>query len=408
MDSTDHMVRGMAGGRVLVAWERFGPYHHARLQAAASTLPLLGLEITTRDRTYAWASIDRSAAFEHRVLLPDQDAGAPAHAYRQALERTLGEERFAAVAVPGWSDRAALALLVWARRRGVPAILMADSTAADAPRTFLKERVKRSLLRHYATALVAGAPHAAYLEDLGFPRERIFQGYDVVDNAHFASWRWQPQAAQEEDRRRLGLPARYFLASSRFVSKKNLPRLIEAYAAYRRLAGEAAWSLVLLGDGELRPQLEADRRRLGLEAHLLLPGFKQYDELPAHYGLASALVHAATSEQWGLVVNEAMAAGLPVLVSRACGCVPDLVRDGENGFAFAPEDTEGLARCLHELAHGTLDLAAMGRASRRIIAAWDLERFVSSLAAAVDAARRGPAARGGVLDRTLLWGLAHR
>src|SRR5207244_4064698 len=101
---------------------------------------------------------------------------------------------------------------------------------------------------------------------------------------------------------------------------KNLPRLLEAFAGYRRLAGDAAWELVLLGDGPLRPELVALLKDLELDGHVLLPGFKQYDELPAYYGLAGAFIHASTTEQWGLVVNEAMASGLPVLVSDRCGC----------------------------------------------------------------------------------------
>ena len=125
----------------------------------------------------------------------------------------------------------------------------------------------------------------------------------------------------------LGLPERYFLASARFVPKKNLLRLLEAYAGYRRRAGADAWHLVLLGDGELRGDIERRSALPDLAGAVILPGFRQYDELPAYYGLARAFVHASTTEQWGLVVNEAMAAGLPVLVSDRCGCAPDLVED---------------------------------------------------------------------------------
>src|SRR5262249_59830905 len=109
---------------------------------------------------------------------------------------------------------------------------------------------------------------------------------------------------------------------------------------YRAAAGTAAWKLVLLGEGEQRAKLEGLRDALGLRNDVSMPGFKQYDELPAYYGLASAFVHTSTTEQWGLVVNEAMAAGLPVLVSERCGCGPDLVREGVNGFTFDPRQPE--------------------------------------------------------------------
>ena len=87
-----------------------------------------------------------------------------------------------------------------------------------------------------------------------------------------------------------------------------------------------------------------------LAGDVILAGFKQYDELPAYYGLASAFVHASTTEQWGLVVNEAMASGLPVLVSDRCGCAPDLVEDGVNGFTFDPYDVEALAGLMQRVA----------------------------------------------------------
>ena len=92
-------------------------------------------------------------------------------------------------------------------------------------------------------------------------------------------------------------------------------------------------------------------------------------------------------EQWGLVVNEAMAAGLPVLVSRACGCAPDLVREGVNGFTFDPYDVGGLAGLMVRMSSGELNLKTMGEASQVIIAGWTPEVFGENLLRAVDAAR---------------------
>ena len=82
---------------------------------------------------------------------------------------------------------------------------------------------------------------------------------------------------------------------------------------------------------------ERERSALGLDNDVIFPGFIQYDELPAYYGLAKAFIHASTVEQWGLVVNEALAAGLPVLVSERCGCAPDLVREGRERLHLRPD-----------------------------------------------------------------------
>jgi glycosyltransferase involved in cell wall biosynthesis len=134
-----------------------------------------------------------------------------------------------------------------------------------------------------------------------------------------------------------------------------------------------------------------------------MPGFKQYPELPNYYGLASAFVLPSISETWGLVVNEAMASGLPVLVSDRCGCAPDLVRDGTNGFTFDPYSVEEIASAMlrvWKMEDG--ELKRMGAESSRIIAAWGPERFVSGLElAVVKALESGPRAAK-PLDRLLL------
>jgi glycosyltransferase involved in cell wall biosynthesis len=204
------------------------------------------------------------------------------------------------------------------------------------------------------------------------------------------------------------LPERYFLASCRFIAKKNLARLIDAFASYRATVGEGAWDLVLIGDGALRAELEAQAASLGLAGAVRFMGFRQYDDLPAFYGLAGGFVHVSTVEQWGLVVNEAMAAGLPVIVSQACGCAEDLVEQGVNGWTIDPLDDADIARRLTDLAAPTTDRAAMGAAGIRIVADFGPERFGSGMAAAVDRARTSKPRRAGPVSRWLLSRLAQR
>ena len=395
--------------RIAVLFNRLGPYHHARLEAMARRRPIVAVEFSSADRTYQWSPVAPSGAFGVHTLLADREAGAaPLRYVRARMTEVLEGVAPAAVAIPGWSAPASLAALEWCVRRRVPAVVMSESQQADAPRRRPAEWAKSRIVRLFSAGLVGGAPHRRYLESLGMAAERVFTGYDVVDNEHFAAG---ADAARRDDRKRrreLNLPERYFLASSRFVPKKNLSRLLQAYAAYRSSRREQGWKLVLLGDGPLRPELVRERDELGLGEEVLLPGFKQYEELPAYYGLAQAFVHASTVEQWGLVVNEAMAAGLPVLVSSACGCAPDLVREGVNGHVFDALDLAALARCLESIASGEEDLAAMGRASRGIIAGWTPERFAEGLDAAVAAAIGHPAPPAALLDRLVLRGLAHR
>jgi glycosyltransferase involved in cell wall biosynthesis len=132
-----------------------------------------------------------------------------------------------------------------------------------------------------------------------------------------------------------------------------------------------------------------------------LPGFESYDQLPVYYGLANAFVHASTAEQWGLVVNEAIASGLPVIVSNRCGCAPELVNG--NGFTFDPTNE-------HELTARLLEMASLTEQERKqlsensygISANFGPERFGEGLKLAATAAKEVPQKRFGLMDRALL------
>jgi glycosyltransferase involved in cell wall biosynthesis len=314
----------------------------------------------------------------------------------------------AVVAIPGWEDRLALAALEWAVRAIRPVVVMSDSNEFDAPRSALKERIKCRIVAMCDAGLVAGTTAAGYLEQLGMDRERIFLGYDVVDNGYFAQSTQVVRKRKQDVRTQYGLPERYFLASARFVEKKNLPRLVEAYARYRdscRACQDscAIWDLVLLGDGSLRQEIETQIADPRIQGSVHLPGFRQYGDLPAYYGLASCFIQASTVEQWGLVVNEAMASGLPVLISNRCGSAPDLVQEGVNGFVFDPLDVERLATLMfHVAAMPEQRLAEMGHASRQYVAEWTPETFATNLWKAVTVAGRTPAHTVALRDRVLL------
>ncbi len=379
----------MSKTRLAVLFNRIGPYHYARIRSASSSFRLTAVEYSNRDSIYAWEETQGADGFDRVTLfkglriefLPVREVGC---AVQDALSRVNPE----VVAIPGWADCASLAALRWCLSRRVPAIAMSETTAWDGPRQLHREWVKRQLVSGFQAGLVGGNPHRKYLATLGVPPECAFLGYDAVDNDYFAERTKDARTRSSTIRSSHGLPQRYFLASARFVEDKNLNRLLKAYQRYRQLANsEAVWDLVLLGDGPLRNSLCSLRSTLGLEPYVLMPGFKQYRDLPAYYGLASAFVHGSTTEPWGLVVNEAMAAGLPVLISNRCGCAYDLVQEGHNGFTFDPYDVELLARLMHRL---TLTpkhrLDQLGTNSSEAIKNWGLARFEEGLSHAVQKA----------------------
>lgn len=402
--------------RVAIIFWRLGPYHHARLNAAGRLLDIYGVEACAAENTYAWDKVDGAESFQ-RITLTEKSS--QEKAWRIELRKRMSVEldriKPDVVVVPGWSLDDALAAMDWCRRNQVPIITMSESTAWDEPRKPWKEWVKHQVVDLCSAALVGGTPHKEYIVQLGMPENRVFLGYDAVDNHYFREKADSVRADSTTSRLALGslLAGPFFLASARFIEKKNLPRLLEAYALYRKRAESkeqgagrhptseicsasrgpvVPWSLVLLGDGELKPALTGLRSSLGLDDCVHMPGFKQYPELPHYYAHAGAFVHASTTEQWGLVVNEAMASGLPVLVSNRCGCARDLVQEGINGFTFDPYNVEQLAELMLRLSSMLpAQRSMLADASRQIVAEWGPERFAAGVKAAAECALRvGP------------------
>jgi 1,2-diacylglycerol 3-alpha-glucosyltransferase len=369
--------------RLVILFDNFGPYHLARLAATRvrggqEGIEVSGLETVSRSAEYSWITgegDDRKHIFT--LFFGDNR---PLILLFSRIWEVLNHIQPDALAIPGYKAPASIAAFVWAKAHGKITVMMSDSTYEDKKRNFWLESLKRQIVSWFDAALVAGRSQKKYATFLGIPEDRIFLGYDVVDNGYFA--RGASEALQKECfyRRRYGLPNNYFLTVSRFIEKKNLHFLIDAYRQYRHEAGEEAWDLVLCGSGPLGPQLQ-DRARDLPGVHF--PGFKQADELPFYYGLARCLIMPSLRDTWGLAVNEAMAAGLPELVSGAYGCAPDLVQDGVNGFTFDPYDLNGLVRLMLIMTRGEVDLKAMGAASRKIIAEWTPETFANNLILAV-------------------------
>jgi 1,2-diacylglycerol 3-alpha-glucosyltransferase len=389
---------------VAVVFHHIGPYHHARLNAAADRLSVTGIEWSAKGYD-AWGAAATPAQYAKVSLFPEATDQSPGNAeLRSAFWSALEQMNPDVVAVNGWNNFGSLIAANCCVRRGIPMIVMSESARQDEPRTWWKEVMKRRMVDLFSAALVGGQRHVDYLVELGMHPERVFIGYDVVDNDYFRQNAKEIRSQRWEVRQKYALPENYFLASARFIEKKNLPTLIQAYAEYRRrseIAAKAPWDLVLLGDGPLRETLNSQLSTLNLNEHVHLPGFKPYDELPVYYASANAFVHASTSEQWGLVVNEAIASGLPVIVSNRCGCAPELVNG--NGFTFDPTNEDDLATRLLETASSSdQERKRIGENSYRIAANFAPERFGEGLERATSVALGVPQKRFGIMDRALL------
>ena len=133
--------------RICVLFDRLGPYHRARLNAAGALFPTVGLELSGETSDYAWEKVKGQGTFERRTLFPGEDSHArPASEVARRLHKTLDEQQPAAVAIPGWSEKGALAALSWCLQAGRPAIMMSESKRSDAERHWPKEMTDSLLM----------------------------------------------------------------------------------------------------------------------------------------------------------------------------------------------------------------------------------------------------------------------
>ncbi|AOZ70691.1 hypothetical protein LPB142_16240 [Rhodobacter xanthinilyticus] len=398
--------------RLAILTREIAAYHDARFAALAPMLPRLDVLAMADEGSFAGFLAQSLSAGYHAQRLWPGLASYRAAAENARLAPRLWQEldRIApeVVAIAGWASPESYAALAWAKRRGRRLVVMSDSQSHDAARHPLREALKRRFLRCCDAALVAGRSHGAYLQQLGFDPGRIATGYDVVNNAHFRLGADRARARAWALRQALGLPQRYVLAAGRFVPKKNLVRLIEAFGQARAETGQDA-ALCIVGDGPDRPQITAAIAAQGLGEAVRLLGLRSYEDMPVLYGLAEGFAHVALTEQWGLVVNEAAAAGLPLLLSATIGAAPELLEPGRNGWLVPPDDrgaiAEGLARMLRLTAD---ERASMAADSRARVADWGPDRFARGMVAAAHMAQTRPLRHPGPLDRILFQRMGRR
>ncbi|MBI4445046.1 MAG: glycosyltransferase family 4 protein [Acidobacteria bacterium] len=368
--------------QVAIVYLNFGPYHIARLEATGAVGQITGnklaaIEIASQQSDYRWPEIrEPGIHYTRHTLFADTDYWSiPYVRMRRALSRRLNQIKPDVLVLPGWGFKESVAGLGWSLRRKVPRVVISDSQAIDRQQTLGRRVVKQFLLHLFQTALVGGQPHVRYLEELGFSKEHCYVGCDVVDNGFFER--------ESQEWKKLKPPMTstpVILSCIRLLPRKNVPGVIQV------LARNPQWTWIIAGDGSQRPEIETEIQRMGLAGRVQLLGHVNYFELPSVYARAHVYLQPSLSEPWGLAVNEAMACGLPVLVSNRCGCHEDLVKDGVNGFVFDPES--GLSAALEKMEACRERWMHMGECSQEIINRWGLDLFARNLWQCCEAAQR--------------------
>lgn len=332
--------------------------------------------------------IDLLEGYEHRFL---RNLGFGHGFFRlinPGLLPALTRGRYDAVLfMTGWAWLSAWIGFAACRMAGVPFLLFGDSSFFDEPRGVrarLAASVKRALFGMAGAFMISGRWNADYYRAHGADPQRFFPMPWAADNERFAG------AARFEPGQREAMRARYgirddetaIVFSAKLIPRKDPMTLLRAVD---RAQHRDQLAVVFLGDGELRPQLEAFARERGL--HAVFAGFINQTALPQHYAMGDVFCLPSLFEPRGTVINEAMAVGLPIITTNRCGPAGDIVQHGENGFVFTPGDDAALAGALDALTDRELR-RRMSERSRAIISTWNYDAGVAGVKQALAAVTR--------------------
>lgn len=321
-------------------WENFGPSHHDRLRAIArSGIAVCAIELFSRSAAYDWEHCEPDGY--QIVTLSNRER--PASAVRLAVRLVRAVQRSGARSVFFCHyDLPVVFLAVCILRlTGRRVFTMADSKFDDHPRDWPRTLAKVLFLAPYCGAIAASRRSRAYLAYLGVPGDRIRPGFDTLDLARLRSLAGPGDEADHA--------LRPFLIVARLIPEKNIAAAIEAFALYRERSVDHR-RLVIIGDGPLRAELEAKANQLGIAAAVDWCGTCTGGEVAKAMRDALALLLPSVQDTFGLVVIEAFAQGLPVIVSNRAGATDELVENLINGFVIDPLSIEQIVAAMIELA----------------------------------------------------------
>jgi glycosyltransferase involved in cell wall biosynthesis len=368
--------------RIVTIWNTYGPYHIARVRALQGAFQSPSLicfsHCATNHREYPFFNITQENA---EVIVGKDEADSSFFEAFSSTLRLLRKHNPDLILACGYERPETVGAVAYAATHGKSCFLMMDNRYEDRVRKRSVELIKSIYLKLFDGYVYAGVAHRRYLIRLGLAIDKAVSGYDCVDNEAISSLASEVRKSMSQ----LAKSEAYVLSIGRLIEKKNWARLLAAYRQYVDSIGpkERPWKLVIAGDGPMRQEVEREISRLDLSESVRLTGqINTFEEIVRLHALAKLFVLASHhNEQWGLVVNEAMAASRPVLVSRECGCAENLVREGSNGFTFDPYSPQDLAQRMVWMHDHEDQLDKMGRSGYAIIAEYSPRRFAENVRA---------------------------
>ena len=362
---------------LVFVWENFGPMHVDRCEAIAvhyaGRRDVVGIELGGVSQVYGWTASSTKSFSKVTVFAESSVEGISFWRRFYALVKTCVHQGRADFFFCHYEQLEVFLTVIALRLLGQRVYLMNDSKFDDKPRSIMREVGKTIALWPYSGALVSGRRSKEYLTFLLFSVDRIATGYDTLSIE-----RIRRLAAADPAPKRGHFEERHFTVIARFVPKKNLPMLMDAYANYVRSVSVPRL-LHLCGAGEMEDALREQALRLGVQNLVVFRGLIQTEEVALTLANTLALILVSVEEQFGLVVIEAQAMGVPVIFTAACGARDELLRSGVNGFLVEADNPVGVAYFMkliasdeglwRRLARGALEAAPLG----------DVARFVSAV-----------------------------
>ena len=370
--------------RIVALHTDFRIYWPARLKHLTKKLQERGddlyiIEIAGKGSNYAFAAHDEDHSVHWICLYPNdkiEDIN-PSFAKKTVLEK-LGEINPDVILSGAFAFTSGAAAIDWAKSNNKAVVMFDDAKKENLKRNFITNLVKRIFYSNVDAVLCPSKDWNDTYKSWGVPLDAIFYGVDVVDNSF-----WNKKNNLTID---YALPEKYFLCVGRQIPCKNFDAVIEAFMQI--VSQDMAFDLVFVGSGEESDKLKSSVEDFHKDKIHFIP-FQSPENLSVIYQNAYCFILSSLSETWGLVVNEAMASGLPVIVSKQCGCADSLVFNGENGFIFSPKNVVELASCMDKIINlSPEEMNTMKEKSIQIIKDWDIDRFSSGAMDAIDYALR--------------------
>lgn len=291
------------------------------------------------------------------------------------------KEEISVVVAGEYNNLAYWSAWFWAWKQRIPFGSIMESTEYDHKRQWFKEKIKSLFFANCQFIFAAGSLHKEYVEKLGVLSNNIhiIGGVGGVNTDIYECFRKKLIGHTKVDlQKKLHLPKKkYIIYVGRFSPEKNLYKLLEAYAEFKHTSPN--WGLLLVGSGPQEQEIREYISRYKI-SDIILPGFVQQKELPLYYLVSDVFILPSISEPWGLVVDEAMTLGLPVLVSIRCGCVAELVQNGRNGYCFNPINITEISSLIKKIATKDSLRKYMGKQSRMIISQYSSEHSAKIMA----------------------------